>query len=80
MTTNDILDEMRHGAILCMGWFEGEKQFWLELPTDRPLYKKRAWVRIDVGERLVSHEQITPQQDTLFPETMSQSFVLKEAA
>jgi hypothetical protein len=66
MTRSEIINAMKAGATLHMEHTEEGKQFWLHC--------LRLPVRTDVGERVIADPIVIGAGDTLFEDTLPQTF------
>jgi hypothetical protein len=68
MTSQKIIRLMAKGSTLCMGWRDGERQYWLE--------PSRLTVRSDMAEKIITLPGIKPGGDSLFHDLKSQTWRL----
>jgi len=66
MTTKDVLAAMANGAVLCVGYSDGGKIFWLE--------PKRTIVPKEIGEAITKLPGLKPGGDRLFDDATSQTW------
>lgn len=67
MKTTDILERMMNGAVLCCGYHEFEKVWWLH-PGSHGL------IRRDVAEQIIKLPGIEPSTDSLIEGALPQTW------
>jgi hypothetical protein len=66
MTTKEVIEAMRKGAVLCMEHNEDGKTYWLE--------PRRIIVRSDVARNVISFPGIKKGGDKLFKDAVDQTW------
>jgi hypothetical protein len=69
MTTKQVIAAMSGGATLCMEYADGRKIYWLE--------PKRILIEADVAERVIGIPGVKPGGDTIFKDTVAQTWRVK---
>jgi hypothetical protein len=72
MTTNQVLEAMKDGAVLCMEHGDEGNVYWL--------HPSRTILRVDVGERVIGMVgRIEPGGDSLFVDEFAQTWRVRDA-
>jgi len=75
MNKKQVLDELKHGAVLHMEHDnEGDMAFWLDFNRRIGRASRRRTVRRDIALKIIKENAVTPERDGLFDGVLPQTW------